>query len=943
VSQFSRASAQSNCYLCSRFICYPCPRFIPLSANLGRLTSRGGFSHLFLNGEYSGYYNHVERIEISTLKKWFGGSNKWDIIKPFGALSEGDKDEWNEMIAFFSSADLAIPANFVEAGRHLDLAAFVDYLLVNIYGDTGDWVQSNWRAVREETENGKFRFLVWDAEFSFGIYDRPVDRNTLELPGELGKLVGSGTFIPLIFDQLRQSEEFRLLFADRLQKHFFNDGSMTDEAIFETYRRTRKEVDSAILDFQTHIEDIWIPGRRGFMLGHLEEAGLVTAVDVPILSLRGGAVPSGFGLIIENPEGSDVYYTLDGSDPRIAFENVPSATALRYDGEPIVLTESVDVKVRSFQGEQWSALSEGQFSVGANDSGISITEIHYHPADSSSPEFVELINRSGKSVDLSGAQFDGIGFEFPDGSLIPPGAIWVLVRNVDREAFVMLYPEISISGLFSGKLSNKGELIQLTSSFGAFLTGVNYDDSNGWPILADGSGPSLELRDLSADPNDPTQWRVSGVNGGTPGVYAQSEIADIQLSEVYVAVSGEGTDRSFVELFNRSGSRVDLSEWALVSLKSGMDLFQFAAGFGIDPEELLLIELGEAGDRDEGRSMGTLLDSKEDTAMLVDASRMVIDSVRYGDQVLGSSLIREADGLWTLGVPSPGLRNLSRELADPGQFVINEWQSNPVPGQDDWFEVYNPEPSKPGALFGLTFSDGESLVTLRSLVFVPPNGFVRLWADNGRGPDHLPFRLASKGGKIEVLSGDSSIIDSIEYEAQIEGESMGRVPDGDQDLVQFTNGGSPGRSNVQSITGDLVLSEILWINQESVMGPHGGFSSYIEVANVGISERDLAGKSLRVESVGLDWWAFPAGSTLIPGERRVIWLDRELPLNDDGNFYFDVVNLPSIAGGQVELVEADGRVLDSVRFGNQVVDVSLARIFHRKECTTAGKRANLLV
>jgi hypothetical protein len=55
--------------------------------------------------------------------------------------------------------------------------------------------------------------------------------------------------------------------------------------------------------------------------------------------------------------------------------------------------------------------------------------------------------------------------------------------------------------------------------------------------------------------------------------------------------------------------------------------------------------------------------------------------------------------------------NQPRDLAAPSQFVINEWQSNPLPGQDDWFEIYNPDPFNPGALRGLTFSDGESLVT----------------------------------------------------------------------------------------------------------------------------------------------------------------------------------------------------------------------------------------
>ena len=892
-----------------------------LSANMGRLTSRGGFSHLFLNGEYQGYYNHVERIEVSTLQEWFGGGTDWDIVKPFANLGEGDLDEWDEMVAFFSEADMSLPANYLEASRHLDVASFIDYILVNMYGDTGDWVRSNWRAVREETPDSKFRFLVWDAEFSLGIYDRPVDVNTLELPGELG----IPTFISLFMDQLKQSEEFRLLFADRVQKHFFNEGALTDQAIIATYEKARDEVVSVIPEFRTHIEETWIPGRRGFMLGHLMDAGLMGLASTPTLSRGGGGVPAGFGLSIQADTGDEVYYTLDGNDPRVAIQGGPSPSARRYDGNPIVLVESVDVRVRARRDGQWSALSEGRFSVGANDSGISISEIHYHPSDDSSPEFLELTNRSGDTVNLSGAQFRGIGFEFPVESLMPSGAVWVLVREEDHNLFTARYPDVPVAGLFSGKLSNKGELIQLSSAFGAFLTGVDYDDSKGWPSQADGEGPSLELKSLTADPNDPTQWRASDVLGGTPGVYSQNSIAAVQLNEVYVAVVGDGVDRSFVELINRSGERVELGNWVLVSLRSGEELFEFSDGFGIDPEELLLVELGMAGDRDEGRATGDLFDESEDTAMLLGPNGTVVDSVRYGDQVVGSSLIRLSDGAWNLGEPSPGLRNRPLELASPSQFVINEWQTNPVNGEDDWFEIFNPDSSRPGALRGLTFSDGESLVTLRSLVFVPAGGFVRLWADKGSGPDHLPFRLASGGGKIEIISGDFEVLDSIAYESQVEGESTGYVPDGSGELVRFPDGGSPGKSNVQSMVGDLVLSEILWGNQAGVRGPHGGFSTYIEVANVGSREQDLGGKVLWVESDGLEWWPFPSGSHLNPGERRVIWVDRDLPVSDGANHYFSVTNKPLPAGGQVSLVGANGSLLDSIRFGQQIADLSLGR------------------
>ena len=890
-----------------------------LSASMGRLTSRGSFASVFLNGEYQGYYNHTERINISSLREWFGGGEEWDIVKPFAFLSEGDLIEWNEMISFFLSSDLSLPGNFLEAKRHLDLEAFADYILANIYSDTGDWVRSNWRAVRENVPGARFKFLVWDAEFSYGIYGRPVDRNTLELPGELGV----PTFITQIFDQLKRNEEFRLLFADQVHRHFFNDGALTNARIQETYERTRDEVLSVIPDFLTHIEDTWIPGRRTFMLEDLEQAGLMVSRNAPIMSRQGGTVFAGFGLTMESAEGGTIYYTLDGSDPRTVIRGTPSVNANPYLGQAVVLTESVIVKARTLNGNQWSALNEAEFRVGASDSGLSITEIHYHPEDES-PEYFEFTNRGGAPVDLSGASFSGINFEFESGTQMMPGDLWVLVREEDASLFASLHPEVFVVGEYGGKLSNGGEQIKLASSAGAFLMAVNYDDSNGWPEAADGDGPSLELRRLDADPNDAAQWRASAEPGGSPGSFVAEPVSTLRLSEVYVprSVLGEPT---FVELMNEGASPIDLSGWTIESAKSEDASFEFEETFNLGVGQRIVVYFDTTDS-----SLGDFIseeqfDEQEDTVIVRRPSGEIVDSVRFGDHVSQASFVREASGAWTLGVPSPGLENVRLDMASSTQLVVNEWQANPLPGDDDWFEIYNPDPSRPAALQGLTFSDGQSFATLRSLVFVPAGGFVRLWADNGRGPDHLPFRLSAAGGSIAIFGMDGERIDEVRYSAQSEGTTNGRRPDGSTRISSFADGGSPGASNQEAVLGELALSEVLWINQAGSMGPHGAFSSYVEVVNLSSTEQALDSLLLRVESEGEDSYAFPQGSRLSPGERRVVWIDRRDFPALDSLFLFQTDTLLAPAGGSVQLLNRDLLVLDSVEFGNQLPDLPLGR------------------
>ena len=132
-------------------------------------------------------------------------------------------------------------ANYEGMQARLDMTAFVDYLIQNIYTCTGDWPHNNWIAARERSTSGKFRFFSWDVEGGFGAFGLTVTSNNFVAqpqnngtPGTQSSLLTTtpasdsiSTAPRVLYTLLRDSAEFRLLFADRIQKHFFNGGALT--------------------------------------------------------------------------------------------------------------------------------------------------------------------------------------------------------------------------------------------------------------------------------------------------------------------------------------------------------------------------------------------------------------------------------------------------------------------------------------------------------------------------------------------------------------------------------------------------------------------------------------------------------------------------------------------------------------------------------------------
>lgn len=887
-----------------------------LLKDTGQPTAVGTFANLFVNGVYKGYYNPSEGYEEDFLQSWHGGGPNWDLITQGRIANSGDANAFGAMYNYINrtgaNTSMALPANYSQAMRLLDMTNFVDYLLVNTYGGTGDWPQNNWRAARERVPGALFRFYMWDAEWSFGNLGRAVTLNTLTVE------LANGSEIANLYQRLRASPEFKLLFADRVQKHFFNNGALTDPRISARFSEMKESLRGVIPNMQNTILTSWVPRRRGIIFGHLQSAGLLASTNAPVFSQHGGAVPRGYGLGLSALQGT-IYYTTNGMDPRLMFSSAVSPAASAYSGAPIPLWQNTRILARSLNGTNWSAVTDATFTVGGQGIPVRITEIMYAPTGGDAYEFLELRNLGGTPVDLTLMSFEGINYTFPDGSILAPGATLVLGSGSDPAAFDKRYPGVRAYGRFGGSLSNNGEKLVLKDRFGRIVTAADYRRGAGWPKEADGGGSSLEVINAADEASDPSSWHASGSPGGSPGEANSPLILPlIRLSEVmaenFTTLVQEGSHPDWVELHNAGSSPANLGGWSL-SDNADARKFVFPANTTVPAGGYLLVWCDSAT-ATPGLHTGFALDKEGDRVFLYDPGTNRVDAVSFGPQIADYSLARVNDQ-WVLGQPTPDRANIAAATGSVTNLVINEWLANPAAGNDDWIELFNRDLVLPVALKGLYLSTSNHWFQLNLPSFVAPGGHVKLTADEQATPGHVDFKLPAAGGLILLTDAGGGELSKVIYLSQLEGISEGRIPDGSTNIGRFASP-SPASANQIVAYSGAVLNEVL----ASHANPDD--MDWIELYNPGEQPADLGGMSLGADGPRPGQWVFPAGVSVAPRGYLRIWMEgTRRPISSSAGGELNSGLFLSASGDGVYLFNAAGQLVNSVVFGAQVPDQTI--------------------
>lgn len=611
---------------------------------IGQPAKRGNFYHLFINGQYWGLYNTDERSEASYAASYFGGRKEdYDVIKvePFIykiEATDGNLDAWTRLYEFAKSgleSDSAcqrIQGNNPDGTPNpayenlLDVDNLIDYMLLIFYGGNLDAPVSsflhnnrpnNFYAIRERNGTAGFRFLVHDSEHT--LLDRFADRTGPYIAGETSVAQSNPQWF---FQKLTSNAEFRLRCADHVHRLFFNDGDLTPEAASARFENRIQEIDRAVvgesarwgdskrtrpftrdrewLQTVNEIREEFFPLRTRIVLDQLRRMDLYPDVESPSFSQHGGFVAPGFELNISAETGT-IFYTIDGSDPRLPGGEV-SPVARQFESSMTIL-ENTSVKARTQYNDVWSALTEARFVLLLDHSELVISEIMYHPPDElgvngNEFEFIEQKNRGSSDLDLGGVHFTtGIDYVFPLGLRLLAGEVVVLVSN--PVWFKEKYPTVRIDGVYSGRLSNRGEEVTLVDAGGQVIHSVTYSDRSPWPDLADGDGFSLELAGAAneTDPTDPSAWLPSAQRGGAPGDYDSSinetPLGPVVINEILYRTGAGGIE--FIELKNLTAEPVSLFDqsfsgraWKL----EGVD-FEFTRGQEVPAFGLAIVAASE--------------------------------------------------------------------------------------------------------------------------------------------------------------------------------------------------------------------------------------------------------------------------------------------------------------------------------------------------------------
>ena len=182
---------------------------------------------VYLNGEFWGLYNLREKVN----EHFIAGHHpvdpdELDLIEVQNA-NEGTTENYDQLISYVENSDMESSEVYDSLSKWIDIDNHINYNVAQIYIDNRDWPGNNIKYWRAHSENGLWRWILYDTDFGFGIpwMGLGYDFNTLEFATEPN---GPGWPNPpwstLLFRKLLENNNYKNrfinIFSDRLNTIF---------------------------------------------------------------------------------------------------------------------------------------------------------------------------------------------------------------------------------------------------------------------------------------------------------------------------------------------------------------------------------------------------------------------------------------------------------------------------------------------------------------------------------------------------------------------------------------------------------------------------------------------------------------------------------------------------------------------------------------------------
>ncbi|MBU0472967.1 MAG: CotH kinase family protein [Bacteroidetes bacterium] len=537
----------------------------------------------FINGEYWGIYNIREKISEHYVANRYGvDPDNIDMMDGYSAYNDdendpdgeyglwvgnlevvhGDTVNYKQLIDYLNTEDLSTDEAYNFIDNMIDIDECLLYYAAQVYYNSQDWPANNSKYWRERTPEGKWRWILYDLDFGFNLYEYNNEGNNEDhvdyvFSGDPSQRPWSkpveSTFIPRkIVENSKIKNQFVNQVADLLNSNFKKDrvlsimNEIADHIANDIGRhRTRFNLNGDNLNRMISFAQ----NRPTYLRNHVRnffDSGSDCSIKINTKG-RGKVKINSLTLMPEDLPWSGVYF----QDNTIHLNAIPEP-GYKFDGwggTKISKETSLDIAgIRSID-------LTATFSVDSSTANeVVINEINYNSPDNfNTGDWVELFNITDNSLDISEWYFsdsdDNHQFVFPAGTILGSGQYLVLVEN--DSAFAANFPDVhNYIGNIGFGLSGSGEFMKLVNGENQIIDSLTYDDIAPWPTEADGTGATLELVNAWIDNSLGENWTAT-IEHGTPGKI-NSNVTSVEENEYTSIPQNYSLSQNYPNPFNPS-------------------------------------------------------------------------------------------------------------------------------------------------------------------------------------------------------------------------------------------------------------------------------------------------------------------------------------------------------------------------------------------------------
>ena len=485
---------------------------------------------VYLNGQYWGHMNMREKINEDYLESNHGvDAGKIDMLEGNGSVLEGSNEKYQELLNFLNQNNMASDQNFEAVSGMMDIDNFIDYELSEIYFNNGDWPGNNIKFWRPQTVDGKWRWLMYDTDFGFGLVNSYTYNTVSFATATNGPSWPNPPWSTLVLRKLLENDSFKNKFINRfadMMNSTFVAESVTDR-IDSIANIIRPEIQNNYQRWGTPSLSSWNGNVQAMKTFGTQRVTYIRNFIKQQFSLpasqaiRVSASPSYAGIIQLNT------LTLSGKLwSGQYFQDIPiTLTAYSYKGYKFkewkingvaMLDKTIQLNIDK------STAIEAVFEESYDDGKtIAINEINYNSPENDNPgDWVEIYNWGHSDIDISGWTLkdddDAHAFVIPENTVLKSNDYLVLCRSSGE--FSVIFPDVTnYVGDFDFGLGSAGDAVRLYDAMGILVDEVYFGSESPWVTEPNGNGPTLELRHFTYDNSKADSWKSSLVYLGTPG------------------------------------------------------------------------------------------------------------------------------------------------------------------------------------------------------------------------------------------------------------------------------------------------------------------------------------------------------------------------------------------------------------------------------------------